>query len=137
MIEVCSSKSIVLFISGKPPRKSNSRRIVYSGNNKPRVIKSEEALAYVDSFIVQARAQYQGSPLGSINMPLKLEAIIWYPSRRSDLSIELIKDALEKAGVVANDRYIIEEHSWGFIDKNNPRAKLRLTEIDIPDKEPF
>lgn len=126
-----------LDIIGHPPRKSNSRRLVTSKAGKLRSIRSSDALDYESAFIYQANTQYSGEPVGSLAEHLCIEITIYYRSRRADLSAELILDCLEKAGVVANDRFITEQHLYGFVDKNNPRIRIRLYKILGDKKPPF
>lgn len=128
---------ITLEILGHPPRKSNSRRIVKLKTGRPLLIKSETALSYEASFVQQAKIQYTGDPQGSLKEHLRLDAIIYYKNRQADLSAELIMDCLEKAGVVTNDRYITEQHLYGFTDKDNPRAILRIYKISGEKQPPF
>ena len=118
-------------IVGQPPRKSNRRKIARRGrgkNAKPMLIKSKEALQYEKDFIQQVIGKYK-QKWGSLKEDLRIDINIWYPDRRSDLSIELIKDCLTKAEVIKDDRYIREERNNGYVDKNNPRISIRLYRI--------
>ena len=125
-------------VTGQPPRKSNQRIIVRRGpGGSPMVIKSKKARAYVDHFITSVPEEYRTLDVGTLDDDLLLDIIVWYTSRRPDLSVELIKDCLEAAGVIKNDRYVREEHLYGFVDKENPRTTIRLYRI-ISDREvPF
>lgn len=58
--------------------------------------------------------------------PIKLTAIIYYQSRRSDLSAELLCDLIEKAGIIENDRLIFKKDIEKRIDPKNPRVIFRL-----------
>jgi len=117
-------------ILGQPPRKSNSRRMIpRKGLTPPRMIKSQEALDYIESFLLQFPAKYRDRDFGSLKENLRLDIIVWYRDRRADLSIELIKDCIEESGLIKNDRYIREEHVYGFVDKENPRIKFNLMRI--------
>lgn len=132
-----SKKTILasLVIGGHPPRKSNSRRVVKHGD-KTRVIKSKEALDYMESFILQVPpALCLG--LGSLNDPLGMDVVIYYRSRRSDLSTEMVKDALQAAGVISNDRYIVEEHAYCFVDPTWPRAEIVIYSLSKNRQPPF
>jgi Holliday junction resolvase RusA-like endonuclease len=122
---------LTMEILGQPPRKSNSRRITKWGG----IIKSDEALQYVQDFILQA--QYYGEPLGNLNQDLRVDIAVWYKNRRPDLSIELILDCLEKAGVIKNDRYVREHHVYGFVDKENPRVHIKIYTIGGERTPPF
>jgi Holliday junction resolvase RusA-like endonuclease len=124
-------------ITGQPARKSNSRRIVKNKKtNKPLLIKSEVALNYTSEFLSQVPAEAK-QRFGGLDKPLALYVVVYYKSRRPDLSIELIMDLLEKSGVVQNDRYIREQRAWGFVDKKNPRIRLRLYSLPQDRVIPF
>ncbi len=125
-------------VLGQPPRKSNQRMVVSRGKGgPPMVIKSEKARTYVGHFVLSVPGEYRDMVHGSLEEDLRLDIIVWYTSRRPDLSIELIKDCIEAAGVIKNDRYVREEHLYGFVDKENPRTTIRLYRI-ISDREvPF
>jgi len=116
-----------LTITGNLPRKSNQRRIV-KVRNRPLIIKSKQALAYTDSFMKQVPGESRLG-LGDEKNPLALWAHVHYQSNRSDLSVELLKDLLEKAGVVTNDRWIKAEFLFASIDRDNPRVELTLYSI--------
>lgn len=128
-----------IVIQGQPPRKSNQRRIVTRGRGKnapPMLIKSKEALDYIKKFKETVPSKYKQS-WGSLKEDLRLDIIIWYTSRRPDLSIELIKDCLERAKIIKNDRYVREQHVYGFVDKENPRIHIRIYRISSERIPPF
>lgn len=118
-------------IIGQPPRKSNQRRIVSRGrgkNARPMLIRSADALRYEKDFIQQVVGTHK-QEWGSLKEDLRIDINVWYTSRRPDLSIELIKDCLTKARVIKDDRYIREERTNGYVDKENPRISIRLYRI--------
>lgn len=113
-------------IEGRPPRKSNQRQLVTRGRGgKPMFIKSKEAREYVSNFSEKVPDKFK-QKWGSLEDDLRVDIHVWYPDRRSDLSIELILDCLEKAEVIKNDRYIREQHVYGYTDKENPRISVTL-----------
>ena len=114
-------------VTGNLPRKSNQRRIVKVGN-RPLLIKSKNALAYEQSFMAQV-PEYAKQAYGSAGNPLALWAHVHYQSNRSDLSVELLKDLLQKAGVITDDRWIKAEFLFGSIDRDNSRVELALYAI--------
>lgn len=71
------------------------------------IIKSQEALDWLE---LQERAISEEKRLGLGNNkePIRLTAFVFYKDNRPDLSIELVLDALEKTGVISNDRYVFE-----------------------------
>jgi Holliday junction resolvase RusA-like endonuclease len=73
--------------------------------------KSDAALQWVDD----ALRQIPGSArlgLGSKEQPLCISFWVRYASRRPDLSVELIMDVLQKAGVISDDRWVYETHAY-------------------------
>lgn len=125
-------------ITEQPPRKSNQRRLVRRGRGgPPMIIKSKNAEKYRKHFIASVPEKYRDLNFGTLEDDLRLDIIVWYTSRRPDLSVELIKDNLEAAGVIKNDRYIREEHLYGFVDKENPRTKIQLYRITSDRSIPF
>lgn len=114
-------------VQGQLQRKSNSRRVVIK-DDKVSVIKSEKALDYAEDFAKQITGDIRGG-FGSDKQHLRMDVIVYYTSYRPDLSTELLKDMLEETGIISNDRWIREEHSWAFIDKYNPRVRVRLYEL--------
>jgi hypothetical protein len=125
----CYTSLFGFTILGNLPRKSNQRRIVRV-RNKPLIIKSKQALEYTDSFMKQVPGELK-QQLGNEQKPLALWAHAHYQSNRSDLSVELLKDLLEKAGVISNDRWIKAEFLFASIDRDNPRVELELYAIDL------
>jgi len=127
-------------VDGQPPRKSNQRRLVTRGRGpkaKAMIIKSDAARAYVEHFALSVPGEYRDRAFGSLEENLRVDVVVYYTSRRPDLSVELIKDCLENAGVIKNDRYIREEHLYGFVDKENPRTSIRLYRIPSDRTSPF
>lgn len=115
-------------IDGQPPRKSNQRQLVTRGRGgKPMFIKSKAARDYVENFSEKVPEKFK-KKWGSLKDDLRVDIHVWYPDRRSDLSVELILDCLEKAEVIKNDRYIREHHAYGHVDKENPRISITLSQ---------
>ena len=114
-----------LTVLGALKSKANSRRMVRSGN-RTLFIKSKGAMEFVEGAEWQLKVQYKGQPIES---QVKLKLDIYYPNNRSDLSPELFFDCLQSAGVLKNDRQIIEYSCRKLIDKENPRVICELEEI--------
>ena len=110
-------------IIGEPASKANSRRLVQI-NGKPRFIKSQKALDYEKTFQKQIP---QFCPKLPVEDLLRVDVTIFYRSRRPDLDPSLIFDLLQKCEVIRNDRQIREIHAFWNLDRNNPRAHIRLT----------
>lgn len=100
------------------------------------VIKSAAAREYMDYVALLAKQQDIQNELGSLDNQLLLVANVYYTSRRPDLSVELLLDALEKAGVVKNDRYVREQIIGARVDKERPRTELWLFSIN-KEREPI
>ena len=90
------------------------------------VIKSDKALGAFNSFVMQAQAQKNGEPLKGL---LSLRATIYYPDNRHDLEDSMLCDALQKAGIIKNDRQIVEKILYKKFDKEKPRIELIIEEI--------
>lgn len=113
-------------ISGQPQSKANSRQIVTNPHTgKPMVIKSKAALEYTKTFLKQITGDMQQG-LGSIDNPLLLFVVVYYKSNIPDLAIDLIKDLLQKSGVISNDRWVKAELVFSRIDKLNPRTHITI-----------
>lgn len=116
-----------LVILGEPASKANSRRIVnIRGRMVP--IKSQKALDYVTSLRSQAAAQVSNMIEGD----LRVEMMIHYASRRPDLDESVILDALQGIAY-ANDRQVKQRMTYWGLDKDMPRAVIRITQCDLDD----
>lgn len=64
---------------------------------------------------------------------LKVEATIYYKTRRPDLDESVILDAMETL-IYGNDRQVKEKHiKWG-LDRENPRSTIKVSQISsVPD----
>jgi len=80
----------------------------------------------MEAFALQVPAKYRNILLGGLKKPLRLIATVFYQSRRSDLDVSAIMDGLQAAGVIANDRFIIEQHLYAEVDSANPRVELTV-----------
>lgn len=111
------AQAIVQVVYGEPASKANSRKFVTIGG-RPRIIKSEKALAYADAFKQQAKPL---NPLieGDVRVSMK----IWYASRRPDLDESLILDLMQGVFYL-NDRQVKEKHIFWGLDKDNPRTEI-------------
>lgn len=119
---------IRLNIAGQPPRKSNSRRIVTNKRTgKPMLVKSAEALRWMKEASLQVPVHFRLG-LGSVDRPLSVTCWVRYRTRRPDLSIELVLDMLQKAGVISDDRHVYEFHAFKEFDKDNPGVEVLIEE---------
>jgi len=93
------------------------------------LIKSKEAREYVRHVI---RTVHPSSRLGlgSKDCPVKISGTIFYRNKfLADLSVELVQDALQEAGVISNDRYVCHVDVKKGHDKGRPRAELTIEEV--------
>jgi hypothetical protein len=126
---VKSLPSISLFILGEPASKANSRRVVRFGNMS-RLIKSEKALNYSETFRAQCK------PLAKLmEGDLKVTMCIYYASRRPDLDESLILDLMQGL-IYENDRQVKERHTYWALDPANPRAEIIVDQLPMEEKKP-
>ena len=112
-------------VYGQPASAKNQRRIV-SFKGSPRLIKSEKALSYSKSFLVQCP---QLETLIVDDVALLVD--VYYASRRPDLAcIDLIQDLLQGL-VIKNDRQVKVSQSIWNLDPKTPRARIRLRTLDL------
>ena len=111
-----------LFILGEPASKANSRRVVKFGNMS-RLIKSQKALNYSDTFRLQC------PPLAKLMTgDLRVSMRIHYATRRPDLDESLILDLMQGL-VYENDRQVKERHTYWGLDAENPRSEIIIEQI--------
>lgn len=112
-------------IFGEPASKANSRRLV-TIKGRPSSIKSQKALDYVSAFKIQCANQVKAMTSADV----RVEMVIHYSSRRPDLDESVILDAMQ--GIVyANDRQVKQREVYWALDKELPRAVIRVVECDI------
>lgn len=116
-------------ILGEPASKANARRLV-TIRGRPAFIKSKKANDYMDDFRKQCAAQAAG--MKPTEKDVRVEMMIHYASRRPDLDESVILDAMQ--GIVyANDRQVRQRMVYWGLDKDLPRAVIRVTECDLGD----
>jgi len=111
-----------LYILGEPASKANSRRVVKFGNMS-RLIKSQKALNYSDTFRLQC------PPLAKLMTgDLRVSMRIFYATRRPDLDESLILDLMQGL-VYENDRQVKERHTYWGLDAENPRSEIIIEQM--------
>lgn len=114
-------------IFGEPASKANSRKLVTLGG-RPAFIKSQKARDYVTEFQRQCRNQVKVMT----DRDVRVELMIHYASRRPDLDESVILDAMQ--GIVyVNDRQVKQRMAYWGLDKDMPRAVIRVVECDVND----
>lgn len=114
-------KPVEFVILGEPASKANSRRLVrHPSTGRPMSIKSDKALQYVTAF------QWQCPKLDPLlEGDLSATITIHYASRRPDLDESVILDAMQGL-IYTNDRQVREKHVYWALDKESPRAEIRI-----------
>jgi len=123
-------REVHIQVPGQPPRKSNRRIIAKRPNGRRFLPKSKEAQDYERAFKL-LNLKHCGLKLGGKDKPLVVKGDIYYKHKYvADLSIELILDCMTKAGIIADDRYVVGHNIWKRQDKENPRIDLWVREIE-------
>ena len=110
-------------VKGEPPSKANSRRFVKS-KGRPYLIKSQKALDYIKSFEKQAEKLEK-----LIECDVAAHITIHYKTRGPDLDESVILDCLQGVAY-KNDRQVKEKHIYWALDREEPRATVRLVAIE-------
>lgn len=114
-------------IQGKLPSKSNSYKIItFAGHAS--LGKTKALKDYENAFYLQCPCR--GADIGGW---FALEVRVFHENNRPDLDngLKILLDCLQSCKVIKNDRQCTEIHAYKFVDKNNPRVELTITEIDI------
>jgi len=119
-------RGVYFTVLGNCSSLKNSRRVFRARSGRTVIARSKEATAFMEAFALQVPAKYRNILLGGLKKPLRLIATVFYQSRRSDLDVSAIMDGLQAAGVIANDRFIIEQHLYAEVDSANPRVELTV-----------
>jgi Holliday junction resolvase RusA-like endonuclease len=100
------------------------------------LIKSQQALNWVKAALDQIPPELRELRMGSADRPLAIVFIVYYKTRRPDLSVELIMDMLQEAGVISDDRHVYETHAYKNFDPANPGVEIFIEyQDDIEDVE--
>ena len=106
-------------IEGEPASKANSRKIV-TIRGRPVSIKSDKARKYAAGFLHQCKKLddlFEGD--------VSVEILIYYATRRPDLDESLILDCMQ-GNVFINDRQVKQKHIYWGLDRDRPRAVIRV-----------
>ena len=117
---------ITFTVLGEPASKANSRRLVLI-KGRPAFIKSDKAMKYLKLFGEQCPdldEKFEGDA--------RVDMIIYYASRRPDLDESVILDAMQ-GKVYKNDRQVKEKHIFWGLDRENPRAVIRVSSMESSD----
>ena len=117
-------KEFSFIIYGTPPSAKNILRRSASGH----FYHADNAVAcYKRDFARQVPAKFKLNLTG----PVSVSMTIYAKDRRKDFhNMEpAIFDALQDAGVILNDRQIVEWQGRGFVDKSSPRVELIIKKL--------
>lgn len=117
-----------IVIKGEPASKANSRRLV-TIHGRPAFIRSRKAISYADAFAMQCRQQLNVPPTPD---DVRVDILIYYASRRPDLDDSIILDAMQGL-VYVNDRQVKQRGVYWALDKDDPRAVIRIRSCDVND----
>lgn len=118
-----NGSDVSFVVIGEPASKANSRKLVRL-NGRPAFIKSDKARNYLRDFQWQCKKLH---PL--MQGDLAVEITIFYASRRPDLDESVILDAMQGL-IYENDRQVKEKHIFHRLDRNNPRAEIRVRTLE-------
>jgi len=93
-------------------------------------IKSKAAMTWLKDAHKQITGQHRQG-VGGPDEPLCISFWVRYKDRRPDLSVELILDFLESAGIISNDRYVFEYHAFKEISPDNPGVDILIKQAEI------
>lgn len=118
-------------IEGAPRTKGDHARIVRAGS-RMRLIQSRQSMAWADSAVVQLLGQLRGMKRPLFITPVNMRALVYRDRAVGDLTnyCKNIEDALEKAGVILNDK-LIHGHDGTrlLVDRKRPRVEIQLEEM--------
>jgi Holliday junction resolvase RusA-like endonuclease len=123
-----------LFVTGRPFTKKTSQRIVFSKRkNRHFILQSAAAGGWEKTAVLQLRAQWAGrAPMGG---PLHVRALVYRETKVGDALNywQAVADALERAGVIVNDRLIVSwDGSRCLKDAARPRVEITISETEEP-----
>lgn len=108
-----------------PASKHNSRRIRRHGRFTS-IALSEEGEAFMQQAILEFKCGGSAHPRIAPTDKIEMHCRIRHTDYRRDLDVQLVKDALQVAGVIPNDRQIRVEHNEIVDDKGSPETHVVL-----------
>ena len=113
-------------ILGQVPSKSNSYKVVTLGGHGS-LARTDALVRYAANFYMQM-GRYRS--LGVQGM-FELHADVYFTTMSHDLdnSLKVLLDCLQKGGAIRNDNRCVKIVVRKFIDRNNPRVELQITEL--------
>lgn len=120
-------------IEGAPRTKKNHQRIIRV-KGRPVIAQAKTADAWENAAILQLQSQAHGfrGDMRCSGVPLNLRALVYRDANTGDLGnyLAAVCDALERAGVVDNDRWILGfDGSRLLVDRARPRVEIELSPL--------
>jgi Holliday junction resolvase RusA-like endonuclease len=123
-----------LVVLGAPRTKKNHARIVRNrATGQPFIIQGASAQGWEKTAVLQLKAQWRGRP--PLGGPVHVAALVYRDRAVGDLInfLSSVSDALERAGVVCNDRQIVSwDGSRPLKDADRPRVEITISETEEP-----
>lgn len=120
-----------------PLSKGNEHRIgLKAGTAKRRIVNSEKANAFLANARLFLQASVRPEPPIADNEKLAVMVGVRYPNYLHDLDIELVKDALQYAGIVPNDSQFREQHAYADDEVGEPEIRIVIERIGLLPWEP-
>lgn len=110
-----------------PPRTKKTHQRILRRKGRPFVMPAATSVAWEQSAVLQLRSQYKRAP---ITWPVNIAARVYRDRAVGDFVgyLQAICDALEKAGVLVNDKFVSTlDGSRLLVDKANPRVEVELS----------
>lgn len=119
---------VAFIVEGAPVTKKNSLRVLKNRRTGKRfVAQSVQHNSWAEKAVWQLKAQRWG--MKAISAPVNMAAVVYREKATGDLLnyLAAVSDALEKAGIVENDRLIVSlDGSRMAKDKARPRVEIEL-----------
>lgn len=119
-------------ILGQTPAQKNNKSIAYNrGTGKPFIMSNQAVKTWQESAKYQI-ARYANSFKGKVRVDYQFY-VKDNRKRDTDNMIATINDALQASQVITGDHWQVLEIGSGKaeIDKNNPRAEITITDLDL------
>lgn len=120
-------------VLGKPATKKNSMRVVRSPRGTPLLLPSKANVSWTNDAVRQLRQQWRGQrgTLPALEVPVSVSYRIYLRDRKHEGDVDnymaAMNDALQKAGVLANDKLIRCGLFAKSYDATNPRMEVQIT----------
>ncbi len=118
-------------ILGAPATKKNSQRIIVNkATGRPMIIGGNSARGWEQNAILQLASQWHRP--GALDQAVRMSATVYRERATGDLLnyLAAVSDALEKARVVTNDRWIVSLDGCRMDkDAENPRVEITLVTL--------